>query len=100
MRAAQTSEPGAKLHIGIQFASKFGYRVAAVGRGPETAALAKRLGGSVYIDSKSERAAQVLQSLGGLHVVLRRRNVSSGTPLHHPIWLHPSMQMCRVICWT
>jgi D-arabinose 1-dehydrogenase-like Zn-dependent alcohol dehydrogenase len=57
-------------HLGIQFASKFGYRVAAVGRGPETAALAKRLGASVYIDGKSERAAQVLQSLGGAQVVL------------------------------
>src|SRR2546425_12376807 len=39
-------------HLGIQFASKFGYKVAAVGRGPENAALAKKLGASVYIDSK------------------------------------------------
>jgi len=30
-------------HLGIQFANKFGYRVAAVGRGPENAALAKKL---------------------------------------------------------
>jgi len=30
-------------HMGIQFANKFGYRVAAVGRGPENAALAKNL---------------------------------------------------------
>jgi D-arabinose 1-dehydrogenase-like Zn-dependent alcohol dehydrogenase len=29
-------------HLGIQFANKFGYRVAAVGRGPENAALAKK----------------------------------------------------------
>src|SRR5229473_7804449 len=29
-------------HLGIQFASKFGYKVAAVGRGPENAALAQR----------------------------------------------------------
>ena len=31
-------------HLGIQFANKFGYRVAAIGRGPENAALAKKLG--------------------------------------------------------
>src|SRR6202049_2496129 len=30
-------------HLGIQFASKFGYKVAAVGRGSESAALAKKL---------------------------------------------------------
>lgn len=57
-------------HLAIQFASRFGYRVAAIGRGAETAALAKRLGASVYIDGKAERAAQVLQSLGGAQVVL------------------------------
>src|SRR6202163_4620716 len=33
-------------HLGIQFAKKFGYRVAALGRGPENAALAKQLGES------------------------------------------------------
>src|SRR5713101_3066601 len=37
-------------HLGIQFANKFGYKVAAVGRGSENAALAKKLGASVYID--------------------------------------------------
>ncbi len=39
-------------HLGIQFASKFGYKVAAIGRGPENAALARKLGAHVYIDSK------------------------------------------------
>src|ERR1700758_2851007 len=37
-------------HLGVQFASKFGYRVAAIGRGPENGALAKKLGASLYID--------------------------------------------------
>src|SRR5215831_4367053 len=36
-------------HLGVQFANKFGYRVAAIGRGSETASLAKKLGASVYI---------------------------------------------------
>ena len=34
-------------HLGIQFANKLGYKVAAIGRGSETAALAKKLGASV-----------------------------------------------------
>jgi D-arabinose 1-dehydrogenase-like Zn-dependent alcohol dehydrogenase len=57
-------------HLGIQFASKFGYRVAAVGRGAENAALAKRLGAHVYIDSAATNAATELQKLGGARVIL------------------------------
>jgi D-arabinose 1-dehydrogenase-like Zn-dependent alcohol dehydrogenase len=57
-------------HLGIQFANKFGYKVAAVGRGPENAALAKKLGASVYIDSKATNAAEELQKLGGAQVIL------------------------------
>jgi D-arabinose 1-dehydrogenase-like Zn-dependent alcohol dehydrogenase len=57
-------------HLGVQFASKFGYRVAAIGRGPENGALAKKLGASLYIDSKSTNAAEALQKLGGSQVIL------------------------------
>ncbi len=57
-------------HLGIQFAHKFGYKVAAVGRGPENAALAKKLGASVYIDSKATNAAEELQKMGGAKVIL------------------------------
>lgn len=57
-------------HLGIQFASKFGYTVAAVGRGPENAALAKKLGASLYIDSKATKPAEELQKLGGAQVIL------------------------------
>jgi D-arabinose 1-dehydrogenase-like Zn-dependent alcohol dehydrogenase len=57
-------------HLGIQFANKFGYKVAAIGRGSENAALAKKLGANVYIDSKSTNAAEELQKLGGAQVVL------------------------------
>jgi len=57
-------------HLGIQFASKFGYRAAAIGRGSENAALAKKLGASVYIDSKSTNASEELQKLGGAQVIL------------------------------
>ena len=57
-------------HLGIQFANKFGYKAAAIGRGPENATLAKKLGASVYIDSKSTNAAEALQKLGGAQVIL------------------------------
>jgi D-arabinose 1-dehydrogenase-like Zn-dependent alcohol dehydrogenase len=57
-------------HLGIQFASKFGYKVAAIGRGPENAALAKKLGANLYIDSKAANAAAELQKLGGAKVIL------------------------------
>jgi D-arabinose 1-dehydrogenase-like Zn-dependent alcohol dehydrogenase len=57
-------------HLGIQFANKFGYKVAAIGRGSENAPLAKKLGASVYIDSKAANAAGELQKLGGAQVIL------------------------------
>ena len=57
-------------HLGIQFANKFGYKVAAIGRGPENGALAKKLGATVYIDSQATNAAEALQKLGGARVIL------------------------------
>jgi D-arabinose 1-dehydrogenase-like Zn-dependent alcohol dehydrogenase len=57
-------------HLGIQFANKFGYKVVAIGRGSENAALAKKLGASVYIDDKATNAAEALQKLGGAQVIL------------------------------
>jgi D-arabinose 1-dehydrogenase-like Zn-dependent alcohol dehydrogenase len=57
-------------HLGIQFANKFGYKVAAIGRGSESAALAKKLGASVYIDNKVTDPAEELQKLGGAQVIL------------------------------
>src|SRR5271157_1628377 len=57
-------------HLGIQFANKFGYKVAAIGRGAENATLAKKLGASVYIDSQATNAAQELQKLGGAKAIL------------------------------
>ena len=57
-------------HLGIQFANKFGYKVAAIGRGAENETLAKKLGASLYIDSQSTNAAEELQKLGGAKVIL------------------------------
>ena len=57
-------------HLAIQFANKFGYKVAAIGRGSGSEALAKKLGASVYIDTTSTNAAEALQQLGGAQVIL------------------------------
>lgn len=57
-------------HLGIQFANKFGYKVAAIGRGSEDADLARKLGASVYIDDLATNPATALQKLGGAQVIL------------------------------
>jgi D-arabinose 1-dehydrogenase-like Zn-dependent alcohol dehydrogenase len=57
-------------HLGIQFANKFGYRVAAISRGKENESLAKKLGAHTYIDSAVINAAAELQKLGGAQVIL------------------------------
>jgi D-arabinose 1-dehydrogenase-like Zn-dependent alcohol dehydrogenase len=57
-------------HLGIQFAAKFGFKVAAIGRGSESEPLARKLGASLYIDNKSTNAAEALQKLGGAQVIL------------------------------
>jgi D-arabinose 1-dehydrogenase-like Zn-dependent alcohol dehydrogenase len=57
-------------HLAIQFAQKFGCQVAAVGRGPANAGLARKLGANVYIDSVATNAAAELQRLGGARVIL------------------------------
>jgi D-arabinose 1-dehydrogenase-like Zn-dependent alcohol dehydrogenase len=57
-------------HLAVQFANKFGYKVAAIGRGAENAPLAKKFGASVYIDNKVTNATEALQQLGGAQVIL------------------------------
>ena len=57
-------------HLGIQFANKFGYNIVAIGRGPENAMLAKKLGANLYIDSYAANAAAELQKLGGARVIM------------------------------
>jgi D-arabinose 1-dehydrogenase-like Zn-dependent alcohol dehydrogenase len=57
-------------HLGIQFARKSGYRVAAISRGPGNAPLAKKLGAEFYIDSAATDPAAALQKLGGARAIL------------------------------
>ena len=57
-------------HLAIQFAHRFGYRVAAVGRGSQNADLSKKLGADAYIDSTANDAAGELRKMGGARVIL------------------------------
>jgi len=57
-------------HLGVQFANKFGYKTVAIGRGPDNAMLAKKLGANLYIDSQATNAAEELQKLGGARVIV------------------------------
>jgi D-arabinose 1-dehydrogenase-like Zn-dependent alcohol dehydrogenase len=57
-------------HLGIQFAVKMGFRTVAIARGIDKEPLARKLGASLYIDSKAQDPAVELQKLGGAKVVL------------------------------
>jgi propanol-preferring alcohol dehydrogenase len=57
-------------HLGIQFASKMGFRTIAVGRGGDKNKLALQLGAEHYIDSDSEDPVAKLKQLGGAQTIL------------------------------
>jgi alcohol dehydrogenase, propanol-preferring len=57
-------------HLGVQYARRMGFEVAAIGRGPHGAELAKKLGADHYIESTATDPAEALQALGGAKVIL------------------------------
>jgi D-arabinose 1-dehydrogenase-like Zn-dependent alcohol dehydrogenase len=57
-------------HLGVQFASKFGFDTVAIGRGADKKSLALKLGARAYIDSASQDVAKDLSALGGARVIL------------------------------
>jgi propanol-preferring alcohol dehydrogenase len=57
-------------HLGVQFAARMGFRVAAIARGGEKGPFAKELGAHHYIDSTAGDPATALQALGGARVIL------------------------------
>ncbi len=57
-------------HLGVQFASKMGFRTVAIARGRDKEELARKLGAFHYIDSASGDPGAELQKLGGAKVVL------------------------------
>jgi len=58
-------------HLGIQFASKFGFNTVAIGRARDKEEeLMKKLGATQYIDNKSQNVIEELNKLGGAKVIL------------------------------
>ncbi|WP_369809537.1 alcohol dehydrogenase [Agrobacterium burrii] len=57
-------------HMALQYARKMGFKVVAVGRGPDKAEDALTLGAHIYIDSKAEDAAAQLKSMGGAKAII------------------------------
>jgi alcohol dehydrogenase, propanol-preferring len=57
-------------HLGVQYANKLGYRVAAIARGAGKAALAEKLGALHYIDSAAVDPGKALQELGGAVAII------------------------------
>ena len=85
------AEPGALVaiqgigglgHLGVQYANKLGYQVAAIARGPGKAELARKLGAHHYIDSAAVDPAEALQQLGGaVAIVATAASGASMSPL-------------------
>src|SRR5215472_17514328 len=57
-------------HLGVQFASKFGFETVAIGRGADKKNLALKLGARTYLDAGSQDVAKELAALGGARVIL------------------------------
>src|ERR1044071_1593044 len=57
-------------HLGVQFASKIGFRTIAIARGKDKEALARELGAHHFIDSQAGDVAAALQKLGGAKIIL------------------------------
>jgi len=57
-------------HLGVQFASKMGFKTVAIARGSDKEPLANSLGAWRYIDSRAQDPAAELQKLGGAKVIL------------------------------
>lgn len=57
-------------HLGIQFASKMGFRTVAIGRGKDKESLAVELGAVAYLDTDTVNAAGELTKMGGASVIL------------------------------
>jgi D-arabinose 1-dehydrogenase-like Zn-dependent alcohol dehydrogenase len=57
-------------HLGVQFASKFGFETVAIGQGADKKNLASKLGARTYLDAGSQDVAKELQALGGARAIL------------------------------
>jgi D-arabinose 1-dehydrogenase-like Zn-dependent alcohol dehydrogenase len=69
-KAGQRVGVGGLGHLGIQFASKMGFKTIAISTGKDKEKLAPKLGASHYIDAAVADPAQQLQKLGGAYPIL------------------------------
>ena len=60
-------------HLGVQFASKMGFRTIAIARGKDKEALARQLGAHHYIDSQAGDVSEALRSSAARRSFWRRR---------------------------
>ena len=57
-------------HLGVQFATKMGFKTIAIARGSDKEPLARQLGAQHYIDSRAQDVSAELVKLGGAKVIL------------------------------
>jgi propanol-preferring alcohol dehydrogenase len=57
-------------HLGIQYASRMGFRTVAISSGADKEELARQLGATEYIDASKAPVAEALKALGGADLVL------------------------------
>lgn len=63
-------------HLGLQYASKMGYKTVAISSSASKRDLAMELGASAYIDGSKEDPVQALQEMGGAALIIE----TSGNP--------------------
>ena len=57
-------------HLAVQYASRMGYKVAALSHGSSKKDFAKQLGAHIYIDTTTQDPVKELQALGGAEMVV------------------------------
>lgn len=67
-------------HLGVQYASRMGFKTVGIARGKDKEPLARKLGAWHYIDSQAQDPAAELSKLGGAKVILA--TVTSGEAMN------------------
>ena len=83
-------------HLGVQFASKMGFRTVAIARGADKGPLARKLGAHIYIDSTAQNPAEELTRLGGAVVILA--TVTDARSMASSVIPGPRPSMAN--CWS
>jgi len=85
-------------HLGVQFASKFGFYTVVVSRGADKEPLAKKLGAHLYIDAEKQDAVKEIQALGGAKLILATAPSAKATEELIPaLGLHGKLLIVAII---